>query len=160
MAEYRFLTTWLLDSPRQPVWDVLYDVAAWPRWWDGVVEATELEHGEPSGVGTEFRLVWRSRIPYRVAFRVSVDRVEPPRKMSGSVVGELRGGGAFRLLEDPEAGTTAVLFDWRVSTTRRWMNLVAPLARPVFARNHDWVMTRGGEGLAALLGCRLLAESG
>jgi hypothetical protein len=28
----------------------------------------------------------------------------------------------------------------------------------VFAWNHDWVMARGGEGIAKLLGCRLLAS--
>ena len=25
MADYRFLTTWLLESPREPVWDAIYD---------------------------------------------------------------------------------------------------------------------------------------
>jgi hypothetical protein len=38
------------------------------------------------------------------------------------------------------------------------MNLLAPVARPVFAVNHDYVMRNGGEGLAKLLGCRLLAS--
>jgi hypothetical protein len=38
------------------------------------------------------------------------------------------------------------------------MNLLSPIARPVFEWNHDWVMRNGGEGLAALLGCRLLAS--
>jgi hypothetical protein len=37
------------------------------------------------------------------------------------------------------------------------MNLLAPLARPVFAWNHDVVMRWGGEGLARLLGTRLVA---
>ena len=44
-----------------------------------------------------------------------------------------------------------------MSTTKPWMNLLAPIARPVFEWNHDWVMRNGGEGLASLLGCRLLA---
>ena len=35
---------------------------------------------------------------------------------------------------------------------------LAPLARPAFEWNHDWVMARGGEGIAQLLGCRLLAS--
>jgi hypothetical protein len=46
-----------------------------------------------------------------------------------------------------------------VRTTKRWMNLAAPLARPVFRWNHDWVMRNGAEGIAELLGCRLLAAS-
>ena len=52
---------------------------------------------------------------------------------------------------------TAVVYEWNVSTTKPWMNLLAPIARPLFAWNHDWVMRNGGEGLAQLLGCRLLA---
>jgi hypothetical protein len=37
------------------------------------------------------------------------------------------------------------------------MNLLAPLARPIFESNHDYVMRNGGRGLADLLGTRLLA---
>ena len=36
------------------------------------------------------------------------------------------------------------------------MNLFAPVAKPIFRANHDWVMHNGGEGLAKLLGARLL----
>jgi hypothetical protein len=53
---------------------------------------------------------------------------------------------------------TAVLYEWNVRTTKPWMNAVAPLARPVFEWNHNWVMRNGGAGLAGLLGCRLLAS--
>jgi hypothetical protein len=38
------------------------------------------------------------------------------------------------------------------------MNLLAPLARPVFAWNHDVVMRWGAEGLAKLLRAPLLAR--
>jgi hypothetical protein len=53
---------------------------------------------------------------------------------------------------------TAVLYEWNVATSKAWMNLIAPIARPAFEWNHDWVMARGGEGIADLLGCRLLAR--
>jgi hypothetical protein len=39
------------------------------------------------------------------------------------------------------------------------MNVLAPVARPLFAWNHDHVMRSGGEGLARLLGARLLVCS-
>jgi hypothetical protein len=45
-----------------------------------------------------------------------------------------------------------------VKTTEWWMNLLAPIARPLFAWNHDVVMRQGGEGLARLLGTRLLVQ--
>ena len=42
------------------------------------------------------------------------------------------------LLED--GGVTAVLYEWNVATSKRWMNIVAPAARPVFGWNHEVVM--------------------
>jgi hypothetical protein len=36
------------------------------------------------------------------------------------------------------------------------MNLLAPIARPLFKWNHDVVMHWGGEGLARRLGVRLV----
>ena len=42
-------------------------------------------------------------------------------------------------------------------TTRPWMNLLAPVARPFFRWNHNVVMHQGGVGLAGLLGAQLLA---
>lgn len=158
MADYRFLTTWLLESPRRPVWDAIYDQERWPEWWRGVEEAGELKAGEESGVGTVSRLVWRSKLPYRIEFEVTTTRVEPPHLMSGRAVGELIGTGMWRLYE--EAGVTAVTYEWNVATNGAWMNILAPVARPAFQWNHDWVMARGGEGLAKLLGCRLIAGTG
>jgi hypothetical protein len=121
-----------------------------------VEEAEEIEPGGEDGVGSVSRLVWRSRMPYRVEFEVTTRRVERPHLIEGHAVGELTGVGRWRLFE--RDGLTAVLYEWNVSTTRRWMNLLAPVARPVFKWNHDWVMARGGEGIARLLGCRLVAR--
>jgi len=156
VAEYAFLTTWLLESPRQPVWEALHDQARWPEWWRGVEEAEELSR-PPGGddVGTVVRMAWKSLLPYRVGFEVTTTRVEHPHLLEGHAVGELEGVGRWRLYE--QEGITAVLYEWNVRTTKPWMNLLAPLLRPVFEWNHDWVMTRGGEGIAQLLGCRLLA---
>ena len=30
MADYAFLTTWLLGSPREPIWEAIYDLT-WER---------------------------------------------------------------------------------------------------------------------------------
>jgi uncharacterized protein YndB with AHSA1/START domain len=156
VAEYRFLTTWLLDSPREPVFDALYDQAAWPSWWRGVEEAAELSPGDDAGVGTIARMVWKSMLPYRIEFLVTTTRVARPHLLEADAVGELTGVGRWRLFE--AEGATAVLYEWNVETTLAWMNLLAPVARPVFEWNHDWVMARGAEGIASLLGCRLLAS--
>jgi hypothetical protein len=157
VLEYAFLSTWLLESPREPVWDVLHDQAAWPEWWRGVEVAEEVSR-PPGGadVGTVSRMAWRSLLPYRVEFEVLTTRVERPSLLEGRASGDLAGLGRWRLYE--QEGITAVLYEWNVRTTRPWMNRLAPLLRPAFEWNHDWVMARGGEGLAARLGCRLLAS--
>lgn len=156
MADYAFLTTWLLDCPREPVWDAVHDQAGWPSWWRGVEEAEEISR-PPGGedVGTVSRMVWKSFLPYRVQFEVETTRVERPSLLEGRATGELEGIGRWRFYE--QEGVTAVLYEWNVATTRAWMNQLAPVLRPVFEWNHDWVMRRGGEGIAALLGCELLA---
>lgn len=145
---YRFLTAWLLDCERQAVWDALEDAGSWPQWWRGVERVRAL--------GDErYLIAWRSRIPYELEFEFRVDRVEPPCEMLGTASGELTGSGHWRLFE--QAGVTAVTYEWNVRTTRAWMNALAPIARPVFEYNHNVVMRWGGEGLAQLLNCRLLA---
>ncbi len=155
-ARYEFLTTWLLRAPRTEVWDALQDPLAWPDWWRGVESVEELDGGDGERVGSHYRVRWRSLVPYPVEFEFEVDRIERPLLMAGRATGELTGTGTWRLYE--QDGVTAVTYDWRVATTKPWMNLVAPLARPVFEWNHDWVMAHGGEGLARRLGAELLAR--
>jgi hypothetical protein len=92
---------------------------------------------------------------------MTTTRVEKPHLLEGEAQGELAGVGRWRLFEEDGAvgdgPVTAVVYEWNVHTTRPWMNLLSPIARPVFEWNHNWVMRNGGEGLAGLLGCRLLA---
>ena len=72
----------------------------------------------------------------------------------GEAVGELTGTGRWHLTHD--AGLTDVRYDWNVRTTRPWMNLLAPVARPIFKWNHDVVMDWGADGLARRLGVERL----
>lgn len=149
MSSYRFLTTWLLDAPRQRVWDVLRDAPRWPEWWRGVERMTV--------EGDVWHSSWRSVLPYTLQFDFTIEREEPPVVLAGTARGELRGTGTWRLYES-ELGTAST-WEWNVATTAAWMNALGPVARPAFAWNHHRVMRRGGEGLARRLGCELLASS-
>jgi hypothetical protein len=157
MAEYAFLTAWRLAAEREDVFDVLHESERWPEWWRGVERVVKLEDGDADGRGSLGRYTWRSVLPYRLEFDMRITNVDRPNRMDGEAVGELTGTGSWRLYEDADA--TAVLFEWRVQTTRAWMNALAPLARPVFRWNHDWVMRQGGRGLARRLGTRLLSAA-
>src|SRR5262249_37520364 len=137
MTEYRFLTTWLLEADRERIWDAIYESERWPEWWKGVLEAEKLEEGDDSGVGQYGRYVWKSKLPSRLEFLVRTTRVERPRLLEGDASGELAGNGRWRLFE--QDGVTAVLYEWNVRTTRGWMNALAPIGRPIFRVNHDYV---------------------
>ena len=154
MARYSFLTTWALDAPIEQVFDALHDPPAYPSWWRGVEEVERLEQGDADGVGSLDRYVWKSKLPYRLEFRSRTTRVERPHLMEGHAIGELEGDGRWRLWQGPVG--TCVTYEWNVGTTAAWMNALAPLARPVFAWNHDYVMRNGAHGLARLLGAQLL----
>lgn len=86
-----------------------------------------------------------------------VTRLERPWLLEGDAVGELSGVGRWRLYEGH--GGTAAVYEWNVRTSRAWMNRLAPIARPVFAWNHDVVMRQGADGLARLLDAPLLVRS-
>ena len=155
MAEYAFLTAWRLAARRDAVFEVLHDSERWHEWWDGVESVVKLEDGDAEGRGSLGRYTWRSALRYRLEFEMRITNVSRPHRMDGAAVGELTGTGVWRLYEDE--GGTAVLFDWRVRTTRWWMNALAPIARPVFRWNHDRLMRAGGRGLARRLGVELLS---
>jgi uncharacterized protein YndB with AHSA1/START domain len=155
--QYRFLTTWLLESPREPVWDAIFAQRAWPSWWRGVRDVVELDPGDETGVGSHSRLTWRSKLPYDLVFEARTRTVVKPHLIEADADGELVGEGRWRLFEHGEV--TAVLYEWNVCTGKRWMNALAPALEPVFRWNHDWVMRNGGTGIAALLGVRLLASN-
>jgi hypothetical protein len=115
-----------------------------------VTGVDELEPGAADGVGKRLRLLFRTRLPYTLGFEVQVTRVQPPSRLEARATGELDGTGRWTLTSAD--GGTLIRYDWDVRTTRRWMNLLAPAARPVFRWNHDELMRAGGEGLARRLG--------
>lgn len=155
-ASYRFLTTWVLDAPRDPVWEAIHDIERWPEWWRGVECVAEEGRGDEQGIGAVYSHRWRSILPYTVRFDVTTTRVEKPFLMEGTARGELEGLGRWTFSGD---GATTVNYEWNVHTTRPWMNLAAPVGRPVFSWSHNTVMRWGGECLAELLGVRLLMRS-
>jgi uncharacterized protein YndB with AHSA1/START domain len=156
VAGYRFVTEWRLRAPLADVWDAIVASEKWPSWWRGVLEVEELQAGDETGVGSRRRYVWRSKLPYALAFDMETTLVEPMSRLEGRASGELAGTGVWEFTE--AGGVTTLCYTWSVKTTRPWMNLLAPLLRPAFAWNHDYVMKAGAEGLARLLNAELIAK--
>jgi uncharacterized protein YndB with AHSA1/START domain len=184
VSEYSFLTTWCLEASIEPVWDAIHDSERWPQWWRGVEKVVEIEPAGENDTGQVAEYTWKSRLPYELRFLMRSTRSERPHLLEGEASGELAGTGRWRLFEAPfarealpgwgrapnltsgrartpgDVRATAVLYEWDVRTTRAWMHLLAPVARPIFAWNHDHVMRNGAEGLSRLLGARLLTAGG
>jgi uncharacterized protein YndB with AHSA1/START domain len=150
MAKYSFVTVWRVAAQPEHVWDAIAHPLAWPSWWKGVESVEELEAGAENGLGALHRYTWKSALPYRLAFDMRVSTVDEPRLLEGTASGELAGTGRWTFT--PEPGGTLVRYAWDIETTRPWMNVLAPLLRPAFEWNHDWVMNSGARGLAAKLG--------
>lgn len=155
MREYRFLSTWCIDAPIGRVWDAIEDATRYPEWWPGVLEVTEIAHGDGDGIGRVNRTRWRSALPYELSFDIETVEVERPHLIRLRASGELAGEGIWRLFE---GRGTAVVYSWNVRTSRAWMNALRPLAQPAFTWNHDVIMRRGAVGLARLLGAPLLTS--
>jgi carbon monoxide dehydrogenase subunit G len=145
-ANYHYVSTWQLQAPIEQVWPAIRDPQHLPAWYPAVQQAQELAAGDDQGVGTRIRLVIKGRLPMRLAFEGTIVRVDPPRELELQAEGELAGSG--RWLLDQQGEVTTVRYVWDVRTTQPWMNLVAPLARPLFAWNTKGVLMEAGQGLA------------
>jgi hypothetical protein len=155
MADYHYVSTWQLQAPIEQVWAALNDLEHLPVWYRGVQQAQELTPGDAQGVGRRVQYVIKGRLPLQLAFEATTTRSDPPRDQELQAEGELTGTGHWSL--DQQAEVTTARYRWDVRTTRPWMNLLAPLARPVFTWNSRGVMLQAGEGLARFLDVPLVA---
>jgi Polyketide cyclase / dehydrase and lipid transport len=143
---YEFITVWNFDAPIESVWEEIYASERWPEWWKGVIGMAELKPGDKDGIGSIRRSTWKSVLPYKLEFDLEVTRIEHLKLMEARAFGELEGIGSWRLTSEGET-RTRVQYDWRVKTTKPWMNFLAPVARPFFQWNHDIIMGWGEDGL-------------
>jgi uncharacterized protein YndB with AHSA1/START domain len=148
-AQYHFVTDWTLRAPLEAVWAELNHPEHWPSWWRGVVAVELLEAGDENGVGAYRRMTWKSLLPYRLQFNMRTVSVVRLASIDGVADGELQGTGRWTLA--PTATGTAVRYEWTVAATKPWMRLLSPVARPLFAWNHDVIMRWGLEGLTRRL---------
>ncbi len=155
MTHYEFTTVWLFDAPIERVWNEIEHSENWSEWWRGVLKVEELKAGNTDGIGKTLRTTWKSALPYKLIFDSEVVRVEKLKLIEIRAFGELEGAGIWTFTAENE-NKTHVRYDWKVRTTKSWMNFFAPIAKPFFKWNHDTIMNWGGEGLAKKLNCKLL----
>lgn len=156
MAEYHLLTIWRIEAPLEKVYEAIHQSLRWPDWWPGVQKVEQLLAGEANGVDSLWRYHWQGGLPYQVVFDVRATRIEPWVAIEGTARGDLEGVGRWHFSR--EGPVSVVRYEWKVRSTRWWMNLTAPVARSIFIRNHSQLMAQGGAGLARLLGAPLVGQ--
>jgi uncharacterized protein YndB with AHSA1/START domain len=149
MSRYELVSHWHLNAPIEAVWNALYDVASWPRWWSYVLDVEDLESGDAAGIGAVRRFTWGSALPYQLSFTMKTTVVQRPHLLEAIAEGELNGVGRWTLRE--QGAATEVRYDWEVTTARTWMNVMSPVLGPMFRWNHGLVMADGAKGLARYL---------
>lgn len=156
MAEYRLLTIWRIQAPLDEVYAAIHNSLRWPDWWPGVQNVEQVAAGDADGINSVWRYSWRGQLPYRVVFEVYATRIERLVAIEGTTRGDLEGIGRWHFSR--QDAVSIVRCEWHVRSTRWWMNLIAPVARSMFIRNHALVMAQGGAGLARLLRSSLVGQ--
>src|SRR5207237_6628927 len=136
MRYYEFVSTWQIDAPIDRVWETIKHSESWHEWWRGVIRVVELREGDADGLGSIRRSTWKSALPYTLEFDSEIVRIEHLNLIEARAFGELEGRGLWTFKTEAE-GKTHVQYDWRVETTKAWMNMLGPIAKPFFRWNHD-----------------------
>ena len=156
MAEYHLLTIWRIEAPLDEVYAAIEDSLRWPDWWPSVRKVEQLADGNARGIDSVRRYAWQGKLPYRVVFDVRATRIEHNVAIDGVATGDLDGSGHWRF--SSQGKLSVVHYEWHVHSKRWWMNLVAPVARAIFVRNHAQIMVQGGKALARRLKAPLVGQ--
>jgi hypothetical protein len=148
-TNYHLLTIWRIQAPLAAVYAAILDSLHWPNWWVGAKHVEQTSAGSANGINNVRRYAWQGELPYEVVFDVRATRIENLVSIEGLAQGDLEGIGRWHFFA--RGAHSEVHYEWHVHSTRWWMNLMAPMVRPLFIRNHNLVMAQGGDGLARLL---------
>jgi hypothetical protein len=146
LSDYRFTERWQLRASTDVVFDVLVDLAAYPQWWPQVRSVEGIDDDSA-------HVVCRSALPYSLRFvtlRGREDRAAGV--LEARLVGDLDGFSRWTLQPHPDG--TEVVYEQRVTTQRRLLRWLAPVARPMLLLNHAWMMRGGRRGLELRLNAR------
>jgi hypothetical protein len=153
-TQYSFVTNWEIEASLQEVWNAIYNSPEWPKWWKGVVSVEEIEKEDVNGLNSVKAYIWKSVLPYKLAFTMRLTEKEPMRRLKGIAFGELEGEGEWTFSEQNRI--IKLQYNWNVYTKKAWMNYLSFVLKPVFKYNHNVVMHWGAVGLAKKLNAKLL----
>ena len=135
-AQYRLQSRWALPTDVDHAWDVVESLLDSGDPFVGG-DAVTVEGHDDEGM----HVVTASHLGYVLRFVLTDVEVRRPDRVTVRASGDLQGHGIVRVRPDGEC--SAIEIDWQVETTRRWMRVVGPVARPAFVAAHGQVMRQG-----------------
>lgn len=154
MAHHQFESEWTLTAPIERVFELASHPESFTGWWPHVTSSRLVEEGDDRGVGRRATYNLRSPLWYSMNFVTTMVEIDSPRRIQMLVRGDLIGTGTFLL--DGDHRRTRIRLIWKVSTTKRWMNFLASVARPLFAWTHHRLTQSGAAAMARRLDATLL----
>jgi hypothetical protein len=142
VSEFCLTTTWSIPAALNVVWACLIDTENWPLWWTYVLPVEQTAVGELSGFNNVRAYHWRTCLPYHLHLTLRVTEIQPLQWIAFDVAGDLKGIGRCQFAFQTENNQTQVVFLWQVKTCISWMNWLAVLARPIFVRNRDRILSQ------------------
>jgi hypothetical protein len=143
LKRYSFRSVWYVDAASGDVFDVLRDVRTYPAWWPEIKEVWQI-----SDDSIDVRA--RSLLPYDLRFTMRRTREDRDAGvLEVDMTGDLEGGSRFEIT--PTSTGSRLVFAEEVTTNKRLLNWLAPIARPAFRVNHTLMMRHGLAGLKTYL---------
>lgn len=150
LHHYHFTTTWKVDALLEKVWNIIKRPEDWTQWWKGVLKAEIISPGDINGIGKKHAFIWQNFTPNKLHFTSEVIFIDELKCIEAKVEGELEGTGTWHFSN--QGKETIISFEWKVATTKMWMNIFAPVLKPVFIWNHNWLMKQGEKGIKKVAG--------
>lgn len=147
-SDYHFVTHWKIRGDAADIYKILKDGENYQDWWRPAYVRTE-RVGEK-----KVRALVRAWLPYTLEFTTELVGEQPPRELELRSTGELEGRGVWKL--QPNGSFTEVDFFWDVRANKRLLRGLSFVLKPLFKKNHDWVMAQGEPCLQAELERRTL----
>ncbi len=143
MNRYQFRSVWTLPVAAGEVFEVVTDPATYPLWWPDI-------HGVGRIDDDTAEVICRSVLPYALTFRLHRAEQDFDRgRMLVGMTGDLEGFCRSTLVRRRRSVTLEIT--QQVIVNKRLLQLLAPVARPVFRANHAAMMWRGQRGLRRFL---------
>jgi hypothetical protein len=145
MAQYTFVDHWYIQAPMEEVFHHIADARTYPQWWPVYPKVEVLRDVSPEMVGSRARLFVKSALGYTLTLEVEIVEADPPRYLKTAATGQLEGTGLWEL--EMQGDMTHAIFTWIVASHHPLLNLLEPVAKPLFAWSHNDASRKGHLGL-------------